>query len=531
MAALLHALPSLTIHHVQEPAPDAIDAELAGDVANVRAIAESGFDMRLRDESQIPLFPTDDLIIPDALRNMRKGVAAIHATPSRAEHAQSLNNRRLLDACILIAQIDFRKRGKEALARVKNERLAPVFETRITDLVRLAGIPGKNFQRVYDELDSLFEMTLRWNIVGEDAQTQWEMKSHFLSSLGYGKGVKRGLIRFSLDPEILQIVLEPSNWATLSLQVMRGLGTAASYALYQNAWRYVNTDKKVTAALPTATWIELLLGDSGYVEDDPELGKRVVRYADFKRRHLIDAIQRVNDIPALGYTLELKELKSGHRVSKLQFAFVPKRSMSLGIPMTWPGDVVNALESLGFTPAEIGDLSQARSFEEVAETLVKLKQAEDRMRAQGRHIASKKAYFNGILANVSAGKSIEDLDHAKIEAEARAQEAQRASAARQERLKEEFARHGSARFAEEFFGLSEDRREQILEAFSGADEARLTQPFLSHGWTPKNAAALAILRGWMRRERPEMLDELLPLPEDRSFEAWLAWRLDQQPQS
>lgn len=107
----------------------------------------------------------------------------------------------------------------------------------------------------------------------------------------------------------------------------------------------------------------------------------------------------------------------------------------------------------------------------------------------------------------------------------------RALVARQERLKEEFERHGSARFAEELFGLADGRREEILEASSGADEARLSQPFLSHGWTPKNAAALAILRGWMRRARPELLDELLPLPEDRTFEAWLAWRLDQQHQS
>jgi hypothetical protein len=100
---------------VQEPDPDAINADPAGDRVDARAIAESGFDMRLRDEHQVPLFPTEDLIIPEALRNMRKGVAAIHATPIKAEHAQSLNNRRLLDAYILIAQIDFRKRGKEAL--------------------------------------------------------------------------------------------------------------------------------------------------------------------------------------------------------------------------------------------------------------------------------------------------------------------------------------------------------------------------------------------------------------------------------
>ena len=151
---------------------------------------------------------------------------AIHAIPVKAEHAQSLNSRRLFDACILVTQIDFRRRDRAEVERIKNDRISPVFEVRITDL---ASIPGKNYQRLYAELDTLFEMVLRWNIVGEDANVEWDMKSHFLSSLGYGKGQKRGLIRFSMDPAILGIVLEPSNWATLSLQAMERLGTAASY--------------------------------------------------------------------------------------------------------------------------------------------------------------------------------------------------------------------------------------------------------------------------------------------------------------
>ena len=518
-------MPSITLDSVQIPRDVAIEDEVDGGEAAEDAIAD--FDMRSRDAAQVPLFPTEDLIIPEALRNMRKAVSAIHATPIKAEHAQGLNNRRLLDACILIAQIDFRKRGTDALARVKSERLSPIFETRVTDLARLASIPGKNYQRIYEELDTLFEMILRWNIVGEDAETQWEMKSHFLSSLGYGRGHKRGLIRFSLDPSILEIVLEPSNWATLSLQAMQGLGTAASYALYQNAWRYVNTNAKVTAALPTATWIELLLGSSGYVEEDPKEGKRVVRYADFKRRHLVDALRRVNDIPALSYTLELKELKSGTRVSKLQFKFIPKRTQSLGIPLTWPSDVVAALESAGFSAKEIEDISQGRSFEEVADTLVRLKQAEDRMKSQGRQISSRKAYFNGILANVAAGKNLEELDHVKIEAEARAQEAQRAAAARQERLKEEFFRHCATRFAAELFAIAEGERKGILEDFAASDEARKAAPYLSRGWTTRNTAALAMLKGWMQRERPELIEQLMPCPEDRSFESWLAWRADQ----
>ncbi len=487
---------------------------------------DAGFAMRRREHDQPSLFPTEDLIIPATLQTMRKAVSAIHATPIKAEHSQSLNNLRLFDACILIAQIDFRKRGKDQIQRVKDEGLTPMFETRVTDLVRLAGIPGKNYTRIYAELENLFDMKLNWNIVGEDAQVEWEMRSHFLGALGYGKGHKRGLIRFSIEPSILHIVLEPSNWATLSLQAMEGLGTAASYALYQNAWRYIGTHQKVTAALPTATWIELLMGKSRYVSEDANGEKRVVGYGDFKRRVLMDAIARVNEISALSYTLELKELKSGTRVSKLQFKFVPKKSMGLGIPLLWPSDVVTVLNNLGFTQKEIEDLSEIHAYEDVADSILKLKEAEFRLKALGRPITSKKSYFTGILANVTSGSKQDVLDHERIEAEAKAQEAQRAAELRNERLLKEFGQHQSTRFSGNLFDLSEADISELLAKFEASPEYSKARLLAEKGWSPKNVGALSILKQWVLLKEPVWASRLLPNPEDVSFEAWMQWRLD-----
>lgn len=513
---------------VPPTSPDAInsedDSEPSPDPMATLEIA--GFDTRVRDTGQQSLFPTTDLVIPDTLRTMRKAVAAIHATPIKAEHAQSLNSRRLFDACIILAQIDFRKRGSEALERVKTERLSPVFETRITDLARIAGIPGKNYTRIYSELDKLFEMILRWNIIGEGKDVEWEMKSHFLSSLGYGKGHKRGLIRFAFDPQVLEIILEPSNWAPLSIQAQEGLPTAPSYALYQNCWRYVTTQQKVTAALPTATWIELLMGRCGYLEDDPEEGLRVVRYADFKRRVLLDAIRRVNDSPALNYTLELKELKSGTRVSKLQFKFIPKATPSLGVPLTWPRDILMVLDNIGFSAKEIEDLAQARSYEEVAESIVRMKDAEARLKQQGKRISSRKAYFSGILENIASGAQAEELDDERLEQEATAKEAQRTAQMRQERLKEAFEQHSSARFAEAVFGLAQSDRAALLSQFEAANDGAAARALYAKGWSPQNRPALALLRRWLLDKQPETFRRLMPFPQDVEFEAWMAWRIE-----
>ena len=500
------------------------------------AIDSAGdFEMRRREPLDPPeqpsLFPpTEDLIVPDTLRSMRKAVSAIHATPLKEEHSHTLNSRRLFDAIIVLAQIDCRGRDAGLIDRVRSERISPLFEVRITDLARLAGIPGKNYKRVHEELDRLFSMILAWNLVGEDSEVAWSMKAHFLSMLGYGQGVKRGLIRFALEPSVLSIVLEPSQWATLSLQTMRGLGTGASYGLYQATWRYLGTANKVTAALPTATWIRLLVGESRFVKMVD--GQEVVNYGDFKRRILADAMSRVNDVAALRYKLELKEYRSGNRVSRLQFKFVEKAGLpqQSQIPLSWPADVVAVLEGMGYQPRDISDLSQSYSYEVVAEAIVRLKTAQDRMRAQGKSITVRRAYFEGIIRNLHSGGVGDDLDDEKIAKEVQKEEAKQAAEDRQKRLKEAFQAHQRDRFVAWLFGLPENERDDLAEAYKTSPQVTLPEKMvMEKGLRPNNTSASAMLRAWLEKTNPSLLDDVFITPEDREFESWVAWKLDQQP--
>jgi hypothetical protein len=183
------------------------------------------------------------------------------------------------------------------------------------------------------------------------------------------------------------------------------------------------------------------------------------------------------------------------------------------------------LERLGFTQAEIENMSQAHSFEEVADSIVRLKAAEGRLKAAGRPISSKKAYFNGILTNIAAGGSDEDLDHDRIEAEARIQEAERLAAQREARLKEEFSKHVSDAFSRRLFEIADDEREALIRAFEQSSAGVKARLLIEKGWSPKNVGALSILRSWMAAEQPGALNRLIN-PEDRDFDSWLAWRLD-----
>ena len=488
---------------------------------------EDGYDIRRRVTEQPSLFATEDLIIPPSITSIRKAVSAIHAVPVKPEMAHTLNTRRLFDACIIVAQYDMRQRSAAEVERIRKERISPMFTTRITDLARLAGATGKNYERLYSALDDLFEMVLRWNVLGEDSEVLWDMKAHLLSSLGHGRGQKRGQVCFSFDPAILDIVLEPSNWATLALNT-KELGTAAAHALYQTAWRYIGTSAKVTAVLPTETWIALLVGPSKYVKVDKKTGEKTINYGEFKRRCLLDAIARVNDVQALTYTLELKEFRSGNRVSKLQFKFHPKQQIGLGLPVTWPQDVVDFLRSLGHSDSEIADMSQGHSQQTVAQSIIYLKKAETRLRAAGKRITSRKAYFAGILANMDSGAEDADLDAERIEAEVRAQEEERVAAERQERLRAEFSQHQAQVFASGLFSLPAQQRQELLDAFSQSDEGLKHRLLWERGWTEKNVGALTVLRLWLAAHREAELQALLPMPHDRQFESWLAWRLDQR---
>lgn len=475
------------------------------------------------------LFPAEELLIPESLRTMRKAVAAIHAVPSKPEHAQSLNNRRLFDALILITQLDYRKRPREEVERMRKERVSPLFEVRVTELARLASIPGKNYQRLYEELNEIYEMDLTWNVVGESAQVEYRWRAHFLSSLAIGEGDNRGLVRFSMDPAVLAIIQEPSNWATLSLRAKEGLRTAGSYALYQQAFRYVGTQAKLTAALPVETWVELLTGNSGYLKRDAS-GKVVsVNYSDFKRRVLLDAIRRVNELPMLGYKLELKEIRSGTRIARLQFKLVAKEQEALPLPTTWGEDILAALRGLGYTNAEMEDISQSYSQEVIAEALVRLGAAERRKAEAGQRLTSRRAYFGGILSNLDAGGDADAnaVDEAQIDAEARRAEAQRIEEERRARLQAAFAARQKERFAQSLFELPQEQRQQILADFAASADSAAAKPLLEkRGWELSNVGALRILHNWIARERADLLELLLPAPEDRSVEAWMAWRAD-----
>ena len=468
------------------------------------------------------LFPESDLVVPDSVLRIRKSVAAIHAVPMSGD--TTLNTRRIFDALILAAQMDIRVRGPEMMARIKSERISPYFEVRITELAKLAGIKGKNYTRIYADLEEIQDMRMSWNVIGEDATVEWEMKAHFLASYGRGIGNKAGLIRFSIDPGILAIVLDPANWATLSLQVLRGMPTLASYQLYQNVWRYINTDQKKTAQLPVETWIELILGPSRFVKMDPKTKKKVAtEYRDFKRRYLLDAIERVNNTPALDHTIELKEIRSGNRVAKLEFKFNRKSQQRLVLPMSWDASLIDRLRVMGFSSQDISEISQRHTADRMTHALLLLEVAKERL-ARAKDVMGRereKPYLLGILQNLPAEPESGDLAPSMGDDEQhRILEQQRKEEDRATRLVEEFRLHNRDCFKRALQEAPAAVIKDCRTQFELSPTFESNKLFIErYGW---DAVAVVIaMNAWLRDNEPKLYEQLLQTPSDRDFNVWL----------
>lgn len=486
-------------------------------------VDSEGFEMRERVSGQASLFSPTEFPIPQTLKSWKKGIAALHSVPVKAEHSQSLIIRKLMDAAILVVQLDFGKRKPEDVERIRAERITPLFEVSVSDLCKLGGIPPKRYTLCYAALEQIYEMDLHWNIIGEVKELEWKWRSHFFSSYGKGEGSKRGMVRFSFSPEVLDLILEPAYWASLSLKAQRSLTISSAYALYQNTWKYIGTDHKKTATLPVETWVELLCGRSRYIKE--ENGKITLNYKDFKRYILIPAIEQVNSLPALSYTLELIEYKRIKRVEKIQFRFVEK-SRQLSLPSSWPADVFEALSKLGMDEGSVKELAEAHSLDQVSDALDRLKEAQRRLKDKGKGITSIKAYFLGILGKLSVG-DVDEIDHEKLEVEIQRKAAEDAASNRKEKMAEMFAKHRSECLANWLNTMPDDELSGLFSEFGKTVEGQKLSIVRRTG--KGRIPGMAYIRGllsWLEINRPEQVEEAFQNPEDRSIEAWMAWRLE-----
>lgn len=479
------------------------------------------------------LFHSDELLLPEAINLYRKPVAAIHSIPERRDVSLKLSARKLLEALPLAVQLDLRSRRKEqaqALVRkVREDRATPLFEIRTKELARLAGLSASNMERIHETLAELVGFRFAWNVLGEDGMVQYESVAPFLIRRDKGVGEKLGYTRFAFEPEILLWFLEPNMWANLSWTVLSGIGRdsgpgqEAAFGLYQNIWRYIGTSAKVTPALDLATWIDLIIGPSRFVQVDQKGVKKVSDYKDFKRRYLVPGLEILNAHPALNHTVEFKEEKSGRRVVRLRFKFVPKLQKGFDFPLGWPPESLKLLEDIGFPEQEISNLSQLYPYDQVAEALKRLPIAESRLRNKGSRVYSRVAFFRGILANIAKGEEQSEAEDARLLEEAAKKKQQEIEEQRMRTLQERFAAHQRGILTPAIQAIPPEERDKLMQDHLAArpQDRIMFKPGKLDGMY------FILFCQWLAEARPELHASFLPEAKDRDFQSWMAWQLHQ----
>lgn len=489
------------------------------------------------------LFRPDELMLPDALKSYRKPVAAIHRIPERRDKDSSLklklSARKLMEALPLAVQLDLRSRSREEaqelVRKIREDRATPLFEIRTKELGRLAGLDVSNMARIHETLAEMVGFPFIWNVLGEDGSVEYEVVAAFLIRRDKGVGKKLGYTRFAFEPETLLWFLEPAMWANLSWTVMSGIGRAgsegpgevAAFGLYQNIWRYINTAAKMTPALPVATWIDLIIGPSRFVKVNAKGVKEVVEYGDFKRRYLLTGLALLNAHPALNHTVEFKEDTSGRKVVRLRFKFVEKRQDSFEFQLGWPPASLSHLEGIGFSAKEIANMSQLHTYEQVAEALARMPVAEQRIRDKGSKVYSRRAFFNGILANVVKGEVQTAEDEVKLLKEAEKLQQQETEAQRMQALQSRFSAHQRAQIAEGLKQLPDEERSALhQEHLAAKPEDRIM-----YKAGELNTPYLVLFCKWLEGAHAELYASWLPEPKDQNFQSWLAWQLTSRGES
>ena len=470
------------------------------------------------------LFATDELLLPEKINSFKKSVAAIHAYPLNTNF--SLNVKRLQDACIYIAGEELRKKTPDEIEEMRATRQSPLFQVSLQTLTSIAGLPKEtNYKRTREYLDILYDTSMSWNVLGDDAEIISNHKAHFFSSLGYATQDSRALAFFSFDPSVLFMVLEPAVWAKISFQTQNKLPTLAALNLYQNVWRFSNTKHQITSALTPQEWCNLLVGPNKYIKKDPKTNKEKFDYGEFKRRVLLDAMLKINENKALSYIIKEKETFSGKKVIKLQFKLLPKNQGTLDLPITWPKDILDLLNQIGYERDEIPKLSETYSLADVIDAVKRLKENESKPEFSIKF--SRKRYFKGILNNIVAGTRVDDIRDEELLKEIEAEETAERLKQNKENAQRKFRQHQDTKILEFLDrNINEQLRVEILNNFElkGVSNKNIKN-LMPHDY--HSPLYFETFRAWLfSKGNEETLNKILPGLEDRSFESWLLSQLN-----
>lgn len=189
-----------------------------------------------------------------------------------------------------------------------------------------------------EALLALQQNTIQFNL-REDGHEVWES----MSMLSYAK-IKNGVCTWRYDEALAEKLYDPAMFAMINLKVQRQLDTAYALNLYENLYRFRNTNQGSTGEWTLGFFREIIGATASYYDDYRELNRKIIKPS-------LEKINRDTDIEAT-----MVPVKESRQVVGLKF-FVREKSdeekakMPSTLPGTSPKDGIDSFAEVRNTEA------------------------------------------------------------------------------------------------------------------------------------------------------------------------------------
>lgn len=147
-----------------------------------------------------------------------------HSSVIQMSNRVTSMNRKMFNSLIFIA--------RKAL---KRDDLTYKFSVNIGTIKELSGIQSTDNTKLKRSLNDLVTTKVEYNILGKDKEHVWGS-----FNLLAGVEIRKGIVEYSFSHQLYSVILNPSIYAILDLNIIKGLQSKYSIALYEIGKDYIN---------------------------------------------------------------------------------------------------------------------------------------------------------------------------------------------------------------------------------------------------------------------------------------------------
>ncbi|WP_250490503.1 replication initiation protein [Caballeronia sp. INML2] len=271
-----------------------------------------------------------DVVSPSSAE-LRKAVEAIAIQPKSGKI--TLLTRKLFNVLLAVAQ--------------QADDAGDTYRALLSDIVANSAFDSNDTALVKEHLRRMVSVQVEWS-TGTSSQKpgrKWGISTLIADAeILEDPTTRRVWVEFSFAPKIKKKLLDPVQYARLSLQFQSQLRSSAGLALYEICVRYLTNPSHLTMRETWEWWRPILSGTP-----DTEAGDEAKReYKYFKRDYLRPAIAEVNAVTNI--FVELVEHREGRRVAEIQFRVTERKQPMLALdehPNVFDSTLVDRMVKIG----------------------------------------------------------------------------------------------------------------------------------------------------------------------------------------